>query len=161
MWVTRRRDGGRHTVGGDQYAQILCFTAAFLIAGSALAAGEIWRWKDSNGTWHYSDQPQPGAELVRRSGRPMTEGAAPAAPPATQAPSMTASDGSQPVSSEVAAQVRREAAAAKTEQCKKADDAYQKIVQARVVSRTDGAGKQTFLSNAEIDAERLRGAQRA
>jgi hypothetical protein len=136
--------------------KILCFTAALLIAGSALAAGEIWRWKDSNGTWHYSDQPQAGAELVRRSGRTMTEGSAPATAPATQAPSMTASDGSQPVSSEVAAQVRREAAAAKTEQCKKAEDAYQKVVQARAVTRTDEAGKQIYLSNAEIDAERLR-----
>jgi hypothetical protein len=136
--------------------KILCFTAALLIAGSALAAGEIWRWKDANGTWHYSDQPQPGAELVRRSGRPATEATAPAAAPANQAPSMTLSDGSQPVSNEVAAQVRKEAAAAKDEQCKKAKEAYEKVVQARVVTRTDEAGKQTFLSSAEIDAERLR-----
>ncbi len=46
--------------------KILIFTATLLITGSALASGEIWRWKDSNGTWHYSDQPQAGG----RTGTP-------------------------------------------------------------------------------------------
>lgn len=139
--------------------RILTLSAAFLIASAALAAGEVWRWKDANGTWHYSDQPQPGAELVRRAGRTTSETAPPAAAPApAPAPTtLTATDsGPNPVSDEIAAQVRREAAAAKTEQCKKAEDAYQKAIQARSIYRTDEAGKQVFLSAAEIDAERIR-----
>ena len=33
-----------------------------------MAEGEVYRWKDVNGVWHYSDQPQPGAELVKKPG---------------------------------------------------------------------------------------------
>ncbi len=133
--------------------KIFCFTAALLIAGSALAAGEVWRWKDSNGTWHYSDQPQPGAELVRRSGRVESAPAAPNAQPAP--PPSNTTNITLPVSDEVAAEVRKEAATAKAEQCKKAEENYQKAVQARVFPRTGADGKQTFLSAAEIDAFRL------
>jgi hypothetical protein len=136
--------------------KILSFTAALLIAGSALAGGEIWRWKDANGTWHYSDQPQAGAELVRRAGRPATaaDSPSPAAMPKAPSPAMTDS-GSSPVSNEVAAQVRQEAASAKTDQCKKADEAYQKAVQARRIYKTDESGNKVFMSDAEIDSARL------
>ncbi len=136
--------------------KILSFTAALLIAGSALASGEVWRWKDANGTWHYSDQPQAGAELVRRGGRPAnpTDSTQPSASQKPASPAMTDS-GSSPVSSEVAAQVRQEAAAAKTDQCKKADEAYQKAVQARRIYKTDEAGNRIFMSDAEIDSARL------
>ena len=34
--------------------RILTFTAAVLITASAFATGEIYRWKDDNGTLHYS-----------------------------------------------------------------------------------------------------------
>ena len=136
--------------------KVLSFTVAILIAGSAFAAGEIWRWKDASGTWHYSDQPQPGAELVNRAGRPTTDRAPVAAPPAAALAPSLETDGALPVSKEVAAQVRQEAAAAKGEQCKKAEEAYQKVIAARVVSRTDEKGNKTYLTDAEIDAERLR-----
>jgi hypothetical protein len=66
-----------------------------------------------------------------------------------------ADSGSAPVSNEVAAQVRQEAAAAKTDQCKKADEAYQKAVQARRIYKTDEAGNKVFMSDAEIDSARL------
>lgn len=138
--------------------KILCLTAALLVAGTAMAAGEVWRWKDANGTWHYSDQPQPGAELVRRSsGRPATETAPAAAPAPTPqpAPSNATSTAQSPVSPEVAAQVRQEAATAKADQCKKAEETYQQVIKARVVTKTDAAGNKTSLSNEEIDAARL------
>lgn len=129
--------------------KILTFTAAVLFAASTWAAGEIYRWKDASGIWHYSDQPQPGAALVSRAGRPVVspppsaKPAEPAAPPIDQSP--------PPVSDAVAAQVRAEAAAAKSEQCKKADEIYQKSVQARRVQKADGS----FMTDAEIDAYRL------
>lgn len=136
--------------------KILCLTAALLVAGTAIAAGEVWRWKDANGTWHYSDQPQPGAELMRRSsGRP-SESAPVAAPAPTPPPqSSTASSPLPPVSAEVAAQVRQEAASAKADQCKKAEETYQQVIKARVVTKTDAAGNKIALSNEEIDAARL------
>ena len=45
--------------------KIFALTVVALLGSTAFAAGEVYRWKDPNGIWHYSDQPQPGAELVR------------------------------------------------------------------------------------------------
>ena len=132
--------------------KILTLAVSVLIASSALAGGDIYRWKDDSGTWHFSDQPHPGAELVRRGDRavnPAVESAAPAPSSTTEASAPL------PVSDAVAAQVRQEAAAAKTDQCKKADEAYQKAVQARRITRTDEKGNTVYLSDAEIDALRL------
>jgi hypothetical protein len=132
--------------------KILTFTATLLFAAGAWSAGDVYRWKDAGGIWHYSDQPQPGAELVSRAGRPVSNStaapaaaapAAPALPPADQTP--------PPVSDATAAQVRAEAAAAKSEQCKKAEENYKEAIQARKLKRADG----TFLNDAEIDAYRL------
>jgi hypothetical protein len=134
--------------------RFIIFTATILIAASALAASEVYRWKDANGTWHYSDQPHPGAELVRRGNRPVTDastGTAATPAPAAPAPAPAADSNPPPVSDAIAAQVRQEAAAVKSEQCKKADEIYQKAVQARRITKTDGS----FMSSEEIDAYRL------
>ena len=40
--------------------------ATLLVAPNLMAEGEVYRWKDANNVWHYSDQPQPGAELVKK-----------------------------------------------------------------------------------------------
>jgi hypothetical protein len=133
--------------------RILTFAATILITASALAAGDVYRWKDANGTWHYSDQPQPGAELVVRNSRPVGGDASSAAPPAPAAAAETS--GPLPVSDAVASQVRQEAASAKAEQCKKAEGAYQQAIQARIMTRTDEAGNKVFMTPAEIDAYRL------
>jgi hypothetical protein len=133
--------------------KLFIFAAAILTAASAFGAGEIYRWKDANGTWHYSDQPFPGAELVRGTQRP---GVAPVSPPAEPAPSqMVATSDAPTLSPQVAQQVRTEANAAKAEQCKKAEDVYQNAVKARRVYRTDEKGNRVYLSEAEIDAARL------
>jgi hypothetical protein len=60
-----------------------------------------------------------------------------------------------PLSREVTQQVRQEAAAAKTEQCKKATEAYQSAITARRLYKEDAKGNRTFLNSAEIDAARL------
>lgn len=139
--------------------KIFCFTAALLIAGSALAAGEVWRWKDSAGTWHYSDQPQPGAELVRRSGgRSTTDAPAPAAAAATPAPQPAPNNAlPQTVTEDAANQMRKEVAASQGDQCKKATESYQKAVAARIFpkAKDPATGQQTFMNSAEIDAFRL------
>jgi hypothetical protein len=134
--------------------RVISFTATVLFTASALAAGDVYRWKDANGTWHYSDQPQAGAELVVRGSRPVGGSDTPAAAAPTPAPAATTvTEDVLPVSDAVAAEVRREAATAKAEQCKKADEAYQQAVRARRIIKTDGV---TYMTDAEIDAERLR-----
>jgi hypothetical protein len=133
--------------------RILTLAATILITASALAAGDVYRWKDANGTWHYSDQPQPGAELVMRNSRPVDSDTASATAPAPAA--ATETSGPLRVSDAVASQVRQEAATAKAEQCKKAEGAYQQAIQARIITRTDEAGNKVFMTPAEIDAYRL------
>lgn len=136
--------------------------AAFLIAPAVMAEGEVYRWKDGNGVWHYSDQPQPGAELVKKPGGRSSSANSANNANSAQAPLnpsgevvATSDNTPLPVSREVAAEVRREAATAKAEQCKNAKDAYQRAVQARRIVRKDETGKQVFLKDSEIDAARL------
>ncbi len=131
-------------------------TAIALLGSTAFAAGEVYRWKDANGIWHFSDQPQPGAELVRNTGRPQ-------APPTRPVEQVSPSPSTLPtytneapaLSSETVQQVRQEAAVAKAQQCEKAKVAYANAVQARRITRTDDKGNKVFLNDAEIDAARL------
>jgi hypothetical protein len=130
---------------------VLCLIPLF-----AHAEGEIYRWKDSNGLWHYSDQPQPGAELVKAVRKPASASSASTrATTSSSAAPTSGADGIPPVSAEVAQQVRAEAANAKSEQCKKATEAYDKAVQALRIYRVDENGNQIFLNAAELDQARL------
>jgi Domain of unknown function (DUF4124) len=126
----------------------------------AHATGEVYRWKDTNGLWHYSDQPQPGAELVKAARKPVPGTASTTAPASASAATSTTTPtagapGLPPISDEVAQQVRSDVAAAKSEQCKKAIEQYDKTIQARRMYRVDDKGNQVFLDSAEIDQARL------
>lgn len=133
----------------------LILTAITLVATGAFAAGEVYRWKDADGTWHYSDQPHPGAELLRGAQRPLPI-PADAPPPAPPAPAPDASTADPlPVSQDVADQVRAEAATAKTGQCKKAEERYTTAINARRIYKTDAEGNRVYLTDAELDAQRL------
>lgn len=126
--------------------------AALLITQLAMAADDyIYRWKDTNGVSHYSDQPQPGAERIKANQRSSAS-----APKSSTYTSPSPSETSNaPVSREVAQQVRQEAATAKAEQCKKAEEAYQKAITARRIYKADEKGNRTFLSSEEVDNARL------
>jgi hypothetical protein len=144
--------------------KITTFSLALLVAASAFGAGEVYRWRGADGTWHYSDQPRPGAELVVSSGR-----ARPAPVPAetdsssSQTPAENGNNNDIPVSDAVASEVRAAAAAAKSEQCKQAEAQYQQALVARRFYKVDAQGKRlldaqgnpVFMNSAEIDAERL------
>jgi hypothetical protein len=136
--------------------KLIYISAACLIGAASLvqAAGEIYRWKDASGIWHYSDQPQPGAELISNARRAVP--AAVAATPVAATTSMsTATSAGPPVSNEVAQQVRAEAAAAKADQCKKTEEAYTRAVEARRIYKADEKGNRTYLTAAELDEARL------
>ncbi len=133
-------------------------TAAGLLAACIVATGagqgDIYRWKDVNGNWHYSDQPQAGAELVRGTRKPPSAPAATAPAPSTSANATTAPavPGADPKTVD---QVRQDVATAQEENCKKADEAYNKSVQARRMYKIDAQGVKTFLTDAELDAARV------
>jgi hypothetical protein len=125
-----------------------------LLGPAAFAAGEVYRWKDTAGIWHYSDQPHPGAELVRGAGMSASNSTSAQAAAPVAAPTPPASD-QLPVSKEVADQVRKETASARAEQCKKYTADYDKYVQAPRIYKTDASGKRIYMTEAEMDAARL------
>lgn len=132
----------------------LSIAIALLLAASvAAAADQIYRWKDSSGIWNYSDQPRPGAELVKSTHRAI--GTAPVAGDTAPASNAPPAPGQLPVSDDVAKQVRQEAADIKSEQCKKAEENYKKAIQSRRIYKLDEAGNKVYLNNAEIDTARL------
>src|SRR6185437_16544714 len=87
-------------------------------AGVARADADIYRWKDAQGVYHYSDQWVPGSELIRSSGRnrppvdtpPATSTATPSAnsdvPPSDDSPSAATANA-----------VKADVAKAKAQQC--------------------------------------------
>jgi Domain of unknown function (DUF4124) len=132
--------------------------AVMTLAGpAAFAAGEIYRWRDASGSWHYSDQPRAGAEVIRTSSSgSTTSSAASAATPAAPEQALPPSTNeSLPVSKEVAQQVRQDAATAKSRTCEKSRKDYDEMVQALRIKRTDAKGNVVFLNEAEVDAARL------
>ena len=136
--------------------KIFALAVTSLLCSTAFAAGEIYRWKDANGLWHFSDQPQPGAEVVRTAQRPTSATRNATAPVPTPSPSpLTASGDGPQVSNEVAQQVRQEAADAKSKQCELAKTNYEKSSQAQRIYKTDEKGNRVFLTAAEMDTARL------
>ena len=125
---------------------------AVCIVATGAGQGDIYRWKDVNGNWHYSDQPQAGAELVRgtRKPPPSTPSPAPASKATANATATTTAPDSKTVD-----QVRQDVAAAQDDNCKKADEAYNKSVQARRMYKIDAQGVKTYLTDAELDEARL------
>jgi hypothetical protein len=146
--------------------RITTFTLAALLTASAFGAGEVYRWRGADGSWHYSDQPRPGAELVVGSTRNN-----PGPEPEQQVESSSRSQVSAeissnndiPVSDAVANEVRAAAAAEKSTQCKQAEESYQQALRARRIYKVDAQGKRladaqgnpVFMTSAEIDQERL------
>lgn len=128
---------------------------AVCIVATGAGQGDIYRWKDVNGNWHYSDQPQAGAELVRGTRKPPTPPAPAATAPATTTASATTAPAAPGADSKTADQVRQDVAAAQEENCKKADEAYNKSVQARRMYKIDAQGVKTYLTDAELDETRL------
>jgi pyruvate/2-oxoglutarate dehydrogenase complex dihydrolipoamide acyltransferase (E2) component len=133
----------------------LAIAVMILLGSAAFAAGEVYRWKDASGVWNYSDQPHPGAEVIRRPSASSNASATPA--PAT-APASTAtatSDTPLPVSREVAQEVRQDASAAKAKRCEKAKVDYEEMVKALRIKRADDKGNITYLTAEQMDAARL------
>jgi hypothetical protein len=142
-------------------AKSVCLALALCVLPAAvLSAGEIYRWKDANGTWHYADQPVPGAERI--SGMKPPSAARPAAQTSASGSPAGAPSGSigvaapAPLKPETIAQVRAEANQARAEQCKKAREAYNLSIQARRIFRVNAKGEPEYLNEAEADASRLR-----
>jgi hypothetical protein len=136
--------------------RILAIAGALLGLASA-AQADVWRWKDPNGTVHYSDSWVPGSVLVKTDSRssystgPAADSSSNASPPTTSSPSAADTAETERVRREVANDVSK----AKEEQCKKAREAYDQAIQSRRIYKKGANGEREYLSDADADAYRL------
>lgn len=146
-------------------ARILVAAAAVTLALAAgLAQADVWRWKDAQGNWHYSDVPVEGATLIRSTTNrmpppsavePASEGA-PAAPPPVDRLAARSSAISDRLAAETTARdVQSDLRKKRDEQCKEATARYDKSIAARRLYREDKSGQRTYLTDAEIEKARI------
>lgn len=127
--------------------------ATALLAALAAQAGDIYRWKDANGTWHYADQPVPGAERVNTSSRAPQADASEAsdAPARKSTPPAAASA----ATSQIAAKVHQDLASRKADQCKQATEAYEQAISARRLYKQGANGEPEYLDDDQVEAHRV------
>lgn len=130
-------------------------TAFVLVAGFMVAAhaDDIWKWTDAQGVVHYSDRPVPGAVLIK--GKDAADDTS------------SQSDGEkqlQASSQQITDQLNKEAAErkvkqdeddARAEQCKEAQDRYNKLIQARRVYTTDANGNRQYMTDDQAEQQRV------
>ena len=131
--------------------------ALILAAGTGLAHADadIYRWKDAQGIYHYSDQWVPGSELIKSAAK--AHSSDPNAPRSSSA-SSSSSDSAPPdgVTPATAQAVKDDVAKAHDQQCKQAKDAYDKAIHARRIYKSEKEGEKEYMSDAEADAYRLK-----
>ena len=155
-----------------RFSGIVC---ALLLTGVAAVAGAetVYKWVDPSGQIHYTDLPprQSGARILgvyqQEAGtiedddsgdsgdysEPDDTGESPDTgdeSPSTPEP---------PVSQEAIAAVEADAAKAKVEQCKAAQDRYQRYIDSRRLFRETPDGKRVYLTDKELTEARARAKQ--
>lgn len=152
-----------------RFSGIVC---ALLLAGVAAVAGAetVYKWVDTSGQIHYTDLPprQSGARILgvyqQEAGtiedgdsddysEPDDTGESPdagAESPRTPEP---------PVSQEAIAAAEADAAKARVEQCKAAQDRYQRYINSRRLFRETPDGKRVYLTDQELTEARARAKQ--
>lgn len=135
------------------HLRLLPSACALLLALSA-QAGDIWRYKDANGVWQFSDRPVPGAEKVGSTPRPAARSdAAPATPSPAAATAATAQDSA--AAKKAAQQVKADVAAVRAEHCKKATENYEQAIASSRIYKPDAQGNPQYLDADQIDAYRI------
>jgi hypothetical protein len=146
-----------------------------LLTGVAAMAGAetVYKWVDSSGQVHYTDLPprQAGARILgvyqQEAGtidegdpgdsgdysEPGETGESPDT--GTESPSTP----EPPVSEEAMAAAQADAEKAKVEQCKAAQDRYQRYIESRRLFRETPDGKRVYLTDQELTEARARAKQ--
>lgn len=148
---------------------------AFLLAGlTAMATAEtVYKWVDSSGQVHYTDLPprQGDAKIlsvyqresgIAEEGEPdngdyTDEGSDTGTGPASRTGEPTTPE--PPVSEEAMAAAEDDAAKAKVEHCKAAQDRYQRYIDSRRLFRETPDGKRQYLTDQELTEARARARQ--
>jgi hypothetical protein len=135
-------------------------TLAFM---ASLAQADVWRWKDAQDKWHYSDVPVEGAELIKSSTRippPQANNAEPAgtvsaAPPIDRVAANAAAASDRVAAESTARQVQSDIAKKRQEQCKEATTRYERSITARRLFREGKDGERVYLTDAELAQARI------
>jgi hypothetical protein len=145
--------------------------AVLLAVVTTVAGAEtVYKWVDSSGQVHYTDLPprQSGARILgvyqkeagtideEESGSDSDEGDSDL-PPEQDAESPRTPE--PPVSDEAIAAAQADAEKAKVEQCKAAQDRYQRYIESRRLFRETPDGKRVYLTDQELTEARARARQ--
>ncbi len=130
--------------------------AALLLATGLVAAAyadDVWKWTDPQGVVHYSDRPVPGAVLIKGN----DEANDASNPPADQkqldtSDKQIATDLNK---EEAERKVKQDESDVRAEQCKEAQDRYDKAIHARRIYTTDANGNRQYMSDDEAEQERV------
>jgi hypothetical protein len=134
----------------------LILAAGAGLVGLAHADADIYRWKDAQGIYHYSDQWVPGSELIKSSGKQQRPSDANVPRTSTAASSDSDAPPPEGITSETAQSVKQDVAKAREQQCKLAKDAYDKAIHARHIFKSAKEGDREYMSDADADAYRLK-----
>lgn len=133
-----------------RYPTALSLVIAALSAASLAGAGDIYC--NSQGR-DCSDRPSPNATVVHVNNAPPPSDSA-AAEGSAKAPTDASADARLKAEATQKA-VQKDVAASRAEQCKQAQDKYQKAIAARRVYRLNAAGEREYLSDAEMEQARI------
>jgi hypothetical protein len=152
-----------------RFSRVVC---GLLLAGVAAVAGAetVYKWVDPAGQVHYTDLPprQAGARILGvyqqeagtvegdESGDYTDEGDT-GEPPAQDPESPRTPE--PPVSEAAMAAAQDDAAKARVEQCKAAQDRYQRYIDSRRLFRETPDGKRVYLTDQELTEARARAKQ--
>jgi hypothetical protein len=136
-------------------------TAILSLLPLCAAMGDIYRSVDAQGHVQYSDTPSPGAELVSSSDLHPASSTAATSPPASSSsppppPSRNEQIAQRIAQQEAAAAVERDTSAARSKQCKQAQQNYQQSIEARRLFKAGADGERQYLSDDEADQQRVR-----
>ena len=148
----------RHTA---RRLAVACGIAAFVASAfmAASADTEVYKWVDPQGRIHYSDRPPPSeGKLLSMESTPSAHQHAAAerstAPPSSAAPRSNASP-SADSNSRMRETIENDVANAHAEQCKAAQDRYTMYVNSRHLYREGPNKERIYLTDAELETERL------
>lgn len=143
----------------------LAVLAAAVVLGafSTQAAATVYKWSDAQGRIHYTDRPPPPDGKLLSIDTSIREHAsssgysAPAPRMLAAAPPPGAPQAGQPPAAnpQLKQAVAADVAAAQAEQCKSAQERYARYLRSRHLFREGPNKEQIFLSDAEIENERL------
>jgi hypothetical protein len=132
--------------------------ALILAAGSGLAHADadIYRWKDAQGIYHYSDQWVPGSELIKSTRQHPGQGSDSSASRPAAASNDSDSVPPDTPSAATAQAVKQDVTKIRDQQCKDAKDAYEKAIRARRIFKSSKDGTKEYMSDADADAYRVK-----